>query len=95
MVLDCSQSYSLINRLTEIRQMKRMKTRIIKNAGSKYQVFTEFGKFHVFLSSSIQQRFTIGNITFEAIGGYPSNGFKPNIPIPKSWTIDISQESAF
>ena len=75
--------------------MKSLKTRIVKNAGSKYQVFTEFGKFYVFLSSSIQQKFTIGDITFEAIGGYPSNGFKPNKPIPESWTIDISQESAF
>lgn len=72
--------------------MKNLKTRIVKNVGAKRQVFTEFGKFYVFLSSSIQQNFSIGDITFEAIGGYPHNGFKPNKPIPKSWTVDISQE---
>jgi hypothetical protein len=44
----------------------------------------------VYLANSVTGQFTIGNIEFQAIGGYPSNGFKPNKPIPASWAIDIS-----
>ena len=43
------------------------------------------------LSNGIQQQFTIGNITFNAIGGYASNGFRPDKPIPESWIVDLSK----
>jgi hypothetical protein len=47
--------------------------------------------FKVYLANSVTQSFTIGDITFEAIGGYPSNGFRPDKPIPLAWTIDLAQ----
>jgi hypothetical protein len=67
----------------------RKKT-IVKNIGKKYKVFTEYGIFDVFLSSSIASNFSIGNVNFEAIGGIASNGYKPDKPIPASWAVDIS-----
>ena len=74
--------------------MKTFKTRLLKNPGYKAKVFTDFGIYYLHLSNTIRNEFTIGNITFQAIGGYPSNGFRPNKPIPESWTIDISQSVA-
>jgi len=71
--------------------MKTFKTRLIKNPGYKAKVFTDFSIYYLHLSNTITRSFSIGNITFEAIGGYPSNGFRPDKPIPESWTIDLSQ----
>ncbi len=70
--------------------MKIIKTRQPVNVGKLCKVFTEHGTFKVYLANSVTGQFTIGNIEFKAIGGYPSNGFKPNKPIPESWTIDLS-----
>ncbi len=78
--------------------MKKLTTRLVKNPGYKAKVFTDYGIFYLHLSNTITQSFSIGDIRFNAIGGYPSNGFRPDKPIPHSWTIDISQdiqESAF
>jgi hypothetical protein len=70
--------------------MKTIKTRQPLNVGKLCKVFTEHGTFKVYLANSVTGQFTIGNIEFQAIGGYPSNGFRPNKPIPESWTIDLS-----
>jgi len=74
--------------------MKSMKSRLLKNPGYKAKIFTDYGIYYLHLSNSIRHEFTIGNITFQAVGGYPSNGFRPDKPIPHSWTIDISQSVA-
>jgi hypothetical protein len=74
--------------------MKNFKTRLIKNPGYKAKLFTDYGIFYLHLSNTIRNEFTIGDITFQAIGGYPSNGFRPDKPIPESWTIDLSQSVA-
>jgi hypothetical protein len=66
----------------------RKKT-IVKNIGKKYKVFTEYGIFNVFLSSTVTSRFSIGDVNFVAIGD-GSNGFRPDKPIPASWAVDIS-----
>ena len=71
--------------------MKTLKTRQPLNVGKKYKLFTDFGIYYVFLSNAVKQDFSIGNITFNAIGGYPSNGFRPDKPIPESWIIDLSK----
>jgi hypothetical protein len=71
--------------------MKTLKTRQPLNIGKLHKVFTEHGTFKVYLANSVTGVFTIGDIEFKAIGGYPSNGFRPNKPIPESWTIDISE----
>ena len=71
--------------------MKTMKTRQPLNVGKKHKVFTDFGTYYIFLSHTVKQNFSIGNITFNAIGGYPENGFKPDRPIPESWIVDLSQ----
>jgi hypothetical protein len=73
-----------------MKTMKTMKTRQPLNVGKKHKVFTDFGTYYIFLSNGIQQQFTIGNITFNAIGGYASNGFRPDKPIPESWIVDLS-----
>ena len=70
--------------------MKKIKIKQSKQYGNKAKVFTEYGIFFVFLSTGIRDKFTIGNIEFNAIGGYASNGFKTDKPIPESWTIDLS-----
>jgi hypothetical protein len=74
--------------------MKSLKTRQPLNIGKLCKVITEHGTFKLYLSNTVTQSFTIGNICFEAIGGYASNGFKPDQPIPHSWTIDLSQPVA-
>tara|TARA_R110000868_G_scaffold229830_1_gene482945 strand:+ start:142 stop:390 length:249 start_codon:yes stop_codon:yes gene_type:complete len=71
--------------------MKTLKTRQPLNVGKKYKLFTDFGIYYVFLSHTVNQDFSIGDITFNAIGGYPSNGFRPDKPIPESWIIDLSK----
>ena len=74
--------------------MKIIKTRQPVNVGKLCKVFTEHGTFKVYLANSVTGQFTIGNIQFDAIGGYPSNGFRANKPIPHSWAIDLSQPVA-
>jgi hypothetical protein len=74
--------------------MKTLKTRQPLNIGKLCKVFTEHGTFKVYLANSVTGQFTIGNIQFDAIGGYPSNGFRANKPIPHSWTIDLAQPVA-
>jgi len=71
--------------------MKTLRTRQPLNIGKLFKVITEHGTFKLYLSHTIKQSFTIGNIQFDAIGGYPSNGFRANKPIPHSWTIDLAQ----
>jgi len=71
--------------------MKTMKTRQPLNVGKKHKVFTDFGIYYIFLSHTIKQDFSIGNVTFNAIGGYASNGFRPDKPIPESWIVDLSK----
>jgi len=71
--------------------MKTFKTKQPLNVGKKHKVFTDFGTFYVYLSFAVKQQFEIGNVTFNAIGGYPSNGFRPDKPIPESWIVDLSQ----
>jgi len=71
--------------------MKTLKTRQPLNVGKKYKLFTDFGIYYIFLSHTVNQDFSIGDITFNAIGGYPSNGFRPDKPIPESWIIDLSK----
>jgi len=70
--------------------MKTMKTRQPLNVGKKHKVFTDFGVYYLYLSFTVTQKFEIGNVTFNAIGGYASNGFKPDRPIPESWIVDLS-----
>lgn len=68
--------------------MKKIKTKQAKQYGNKAKIFTEYGIFYLFLSSGIRDKFTIGNIEFNlTVGGE----FKPDKPIPKSWTIDLSE----
>lgn len=71
--------------------MKTFKTRQPLNVGNLCKVITDFGTYKVYLANSVTRTFTIGDITFEAIGGYPSNGFRPSKPIPESWTVDLSK----
>jgi len=71
--------------------MKTLKTRQPLNVGKKYKLFTEFGVYYIFLSHTVKQDFSIGNINFHAIGGYASNGYRPDKPIPKSWIVDLSK----
>jgi hypothetical protein len=71
--------------------MKTLKTRQPLNIGKLCKVITEHGTFKLYLSNTVSQSFTIGNIEFNAIGGYPSNGFRPDKPIPLAWTIDLAQ----
>ena len=71
--------------------MKIMKTRQPLNVGKKHKVFTDFGIYYVYLSFAVKQQFEIGNVTFNAIGGYASNGFRPDKPIPESWIVDLSK----
>jgi hypothetical protein len=71
--------------------MKTLKTRQPLNIGKLCKVITEHGTFKLYLSNTVSQSFTIGNIQFDAIGGYPSNGFRPDKPIPLAWTIDLAQ----
>jgi hypothetical protein len=71
--------------------MKTLKTRQPLNIGKLCKVITEHGTFKLYLSNTVTQSFTIGNIEFNAIGGYPSNGFRPDKPIPLAWTIDLAQ----
>jgi hypothetical protein len=71
--------------------MKTLKTRQPLNIGKLCKVITEHGTFKLYLSNTVTQSFTIGNIQFDAIGGYPSNGFRPDKPIPLAWTIDLAQ----
>lgn len=71
--------------------MKSMKTRQPLNVGKLCKVITEHGTFKVYLANSVTSVFTIGDIEFQAIGGYSSNGYRPNKPIPESWTVDISE----
>lgn len=71
--------------------MKTLKTRQPLNIGKKYKVFTEFGVYYIFLSHTVKQDFSIGDITFHAIGGYASNGYRPDKPIPESWIVDLSK----
>ena len=71
--------------------MKTLKTRQPLNVGKKHKVFTDFGTFYVYLSFTVKQDFSIGNVTFNAIGGYASNGFRPDKPIPESWIVDLSK----
>jgi hypothetical protein len=71
--------------------MKTLKTRQPLNIGKLCKVITEHGTFKLYLSNTVSQSFTIGNIEFNAIGGYPSNGFRPDKPVPLAWTIDLSQ----
>jgi hypothetical protein len=71
--------------------MKTLKTRQPLNIGKLCKVITEHGTFKLYLSNTVTQSFTIGNIEFNAIGGYPSNGFRPDKPVPLAWTIDLSQ----
>ena len=71
--------------------MKTLKTRQPLNVGKKYKLFTDFGIYYVFLSNAVKQDFSIGDITFNAIGGYASNGYRPDKPIPESWIVDLSK----
>jgi hypothetical protein len=71
--------------------MKTLKTRQPLNIGKLCKLHTEHGMFKVYLANSVTQSFTIGDITFEAIGGYASNGFRADKPIPLAWTIDLAQ----
>ena len=71
--------------------MKTLKTRQPLNVGKKYKLFTDFGVYYIFLSHTVKQDFSIGNITFNAIGGYASNGYKADKPIPESWIVDLSK----
>ena len=74
--------------------MKSMKTSQPLNVGKLCKVITEHGTFKVYLANSVTGTFTIGDIEFNAIGGYSSNAYRPNKPIPESWTIDISEPIA-
>lgn len=72
---------------------KKGLTRVIKSTGSKCLVrdYENNSTFTVFLPYSAQNRpFSIGHITFEPIGGYSSNGYKPLQRIPSSWYVDLS-----
>lgn len=71
--------------------MKTLKTRQPLNVGKKYKLFTDFGIYYIFLSHTVNQDFSIGDITFNAIGGYASNGYRPDKPIPESWIVDLSK----
>jgi len=75
--------------------MKTLKTRQPVNVGKLCKVFTEHGTFKVYLANSVTQSFTIGDISFDAIGGYPRNGFRPDKPVPVSWTVDLSENVSF
>ena len=46
--------------------------------------------FSLALPYSVGRGFSIGSIDFEAIGGYPSNGFKPSKPLPDSWYVNLN-----
>ena len=72
---------------------KKGLTRLVKNPGAKCTVrdFENNKTFSIFIPSSIMNRaFSIGSITFEPIGGYSSNGYKPLQPVPLSWYVDLS-----
>ena len=72
---------------------KKGLTRLVKNPGAKCTVrdFENNKTFSIFIPSSIMNRaFSIGSITFEPIGGYSSNGYKPLQRVPLSWYVDLS-----
>jgi hypothetical protein len=72
---------------------KKGLTRQVKAPGVKCTVkdFENNKTFSVFLSYSAQNKpFSIGSITFEPIGGYSSNGYKPLQRIPSSWYVDLN-----
>jgi hypothetical protein len=72
--------------------MKKGTTKIVKNAGYKVSVKDRANSatFTLYLPYSCKHEFSIGSITFRAIGGYPSNGFEPCQPIPKSWYVNLN-----
>jgi hypothetical protein len=73
--------------------MKKGTTKIVKNAGYKINVrdSANNASFTLYLPYSCKHEFSIGSIRFTPIGGYPSNGFTPSEPLPKSWYVDLNQ----